>query len=331
MTAPTDNGEFPGSTPRPWGPSGTNMIVSPTREEVRQRMAEGNFPITSKRICSTENPTYMTPEEETANRDLILSAVNNHDHLTAEVRRLQNTLDGTNEGVNDLANLRDRAEEALNSLAHFCGEGHVEHGEWDFKKSATEILGEWQKDREEIRRLRGETISSSGEHVVFGVLSRDFIDHGEHYLIGDQVWWHKGERCPSPGVKILCRISDPAPALRQQLGSAQAEVRRLTDEVAAYRNAANYWYMVCKQDRGESVPRWSTDESDDRAMHEAAKDRQALVDERDRLKVAAEAAKEAIQKLTSIALFTNSFKASSDIRVIAESALHKLTAPLRVP
>jgi len=153
MTAPTDNGEFPGSTPRPWGPSGTNMIVSPTREEVRQRMAEGNFPITSKRICSTENPTYMTPEEETANRDLILSAVNNHDHLTAEVRRL-------------------------------------------------------------------------------------------------------------------------------------------TDEVAAYRNAANYWYMVCKQDRGESVPRWSTDESDDRAMHEAAKDRQALVDERDRLKVAAAKARD---------------------------------------
>jgi len=57
----------------------------------------------------------------------------------------------------------------------------------------------------------------------------------------------------------------------------------------------------------------------------------ALKAEVQRLREAGEAAKEAIQKLTSIAFFTNSFKASSDIRVIAESALHKLTEALRVP
>jgi len=130
------------------------------------------------------------------------------DALKDEVQRLQDELTGTNEGVNDLANLRNSAEEALNDIAHFCGEGHVEHGEWDFKKSAAEIMEEWKKDRAE---------------------------------------------------------------------------------------------------------------------------RDALKDEVQRLREAGEAAKEAIQKLTSIALFTNSFKASSDIRVIAESALHKLTAPLRVP
>jgi len=78
------------------------------------------------------------------------------DALKDEVQRLQDELTGTNEGVNDLANLRNSAEEALNDIAHFCGEGHVEHGEWDFTKSAAEIMEEWKKDRAERDALKAE-------------------------------------------------------------------------------------------------------------------------------------------------------------------------------
>lgn len=112
---------------------------------------------------------------------------------------------------------------------------------------------------------------SEGERVVF-----TFVDKGP-VMEGDQKLFKEGHVYPcthcdfghpakdrlSPGDRVIRRIPDPVPALEARIA-----------ELEAYRNAANYWYMVCKQDRGQTVTRWSSNDADDRAIKEAATERQ---------------------------------------------------------
>ena len=59
-------------TPGPWGASGTMVVSPPTRTALERIQQDVQF--TSKRICLTDNETYMTPEESEANAKLIAAA-----------------------------------------------------------------------------------------------------------------------------------------------------------------------------------------------------------------------------------------------------------------
>lgn len=65
-------------TPTPWEASGTLVTAPP-----RSLNIEDQIGVTFKRICVTDNETYMTPEEADANAAFIVRAVNNFDALLA--------------------------------------------------------------------------------------------------------------------------------------------------------------------------------------------------------------------------------------------------------
>lgn len=75
---------FPGE----WENKG-GYVGTPTSAEFIRRLNENDLPFTSRRICSTANDAYLTPEHVEANGIFIAYAHNNWQAMVDEIRRLQ--------------------------------------------------------------------------------------------------------------------------------------------------------------------------------------------------------------------------------------------------